>query len=181
MLQTYERYLHAGLIPFADWKESGIVVPVFDKDGTLTHANSHDLVDEVVNGLWAQDFPDLYPDIAVVSNNVGGDHMRKFAAILRGRLGVKGSIFSVADGYAAKPHPAMGLAVAIQFGVATEQLGVIGDRRLTDVGFGRNVGAGMIALCAKAGDGDAKWVPQLRALEAGLVAGETLLGIARSR
>lgn len=176
MAVKYERYHHAGEIPFAEWRNSGIRVPIFDKDGTLTHANRHDFVDEVVDGLVAQNIPDVFPDIALVSNNHDHTHVEEFAGILRRKLGMSVFALSRAQGHKSKPDPEMGLVVASHFDVEPEQLGVIGDRLLTDVAFGRRLGAGAIALCDKAGDGDAKWVPQLRVVEAGLVTVDRILG-----
>ncbi len=59
----------------------------------------------------------------------------------------------------------MGLVIARHFGVSPNQLGVIGDRRFTDVAFGRNLGAGAVALCEKAGEGDARGVSTIRRAE----------------
>lgn len=147
MAVIYERYEHAGQIPFAEWSDSGILVPVFDKDGTLTHANRSDFVDEVINGLAAQELPDIFPDIALVSNNHDHNHVVEFSDLLRVRLGIRVFAISRAQGYRSKPDPEMGLEVAKHFDVTPDRLGVIGDRRLTDVSFGRNIGAGAIALC----------------------------------
>jgi HAD superfamily hydrolase (TIGR01662 family) len=165
----YALYRHAGEVPFEQWRLAGIEVPVFDKDGTITSANREHFVDEVIDGFIAQDLASIYPTIAVVSNNNDASHVQEFNERLQDEVGVK--VFSVckADGYPSKPDPSMGLRVAQEFGVEPSQLGICGDRRLVDVVFGRNVGAGAIALCRKAGKGDAAFVPLVRPLEAGIV------------
>lgn len=180
MAQRYELYRNAGEIPFAQWRtERGIVVPVFDKDGTLTHANSLEFVEEVMDGLVRQDFPDIFPEIALVSNNDCAEHVQAFSGLLRAKLGVGVFAVSLADGLPGKPDKAMGLEVARHFGTTPERLGIIGDRYFTDVKFGRNLGAGAIALCNKAGEGDVKWVPTFRVLEKGIVAVNRFFHVAR--
>ena len=102
--------------------------------------------------------------------------IEEFADSFIARLCVGVFAISRAQGYASKPKPDMGLKVAEHFGVDPIQLGVIGDRLLTDVWFGHKLGAGAVALCAKAGEGDAKWVPTLRVLESGLIAIDRMVG-----
>lgn len=174
-MTKYELYKHAGVIPYADWKQRGIELPIFDKDGTLTHFNRLDLVDEVIDGMVAQEFPDIYPEISIVSNNHDHDHVEEFAELLGAKLGVGVYAVSRAQGHQGKPHPEMGIHVAEHFGLEPEQIGVIGDRRLTDVKFGRNMGAGVAALCHKVGEGDADWVPTLRVLESSIVMCERVM------
>lgn len=164
-MSVYELHQHAGKVDYAGWKESGIVVPIFDKDGTLTHASKFEFVDEVIDELSAAQLPDIYPDIALVSNNTQRSHVKEFATLLERRLGVGVYAVSRADGFKPKPHPEMGQLVATEFGVEPSELGVVGDRWMTDVQFGRRLGAGAIALCAKAGQGDVFAVPLLRKYE----------------
>lgn len=168
--ETYGYYEHAGKVPYEQWKQSGIAVPIFDKDGTLTHANRLEFVDEVVDELAQAELPDIYPYIALVSNNHDHDHVRDFANRLEIRLGIDVFAVSRAQGYDSKPKPAMGHVVAKEFDVMPSEIGVVGDRLLTDVRFAKRFGAGAVALCAKAGEGDARWVPMLRVLEKGMLA-----------
>lgn len=177
-MPSYELYEHAGRVPFADWKARGIEIPVFDKDGTLTHANQLRFVDEVIEGFKQQGLSNIYPNIAVPSNNHSVDHVRAFAEQLESEVGV--SVFAVCrgHGYSGKPDTEMGLVIAQHFGVRLDQLGVIGDRRLTDIRFGRKLGVGAIALCKKAGEGDTKWVPSLRRVETIIVGAERLMKVA---
>ena len=179
-MTKYEIYEHAGKVPYSEWKESGIVVPIFDKDGTLTHANQLNFVDEVVDELAHAELPDIYPNIALVSNNHDHSHVLDFSRSLERKLGVNVYAISRAGGYKKKPDPMMGFEVVKRFGVKPEQLGVIGDRLLTDVRFAHNLGAGAVALCDKAGEGDAKWVPMLRKVEALIVARDIRKGRAVS-
>jgi len=177
-MPSYELYEHAGCVPFADWKAKGIEIPVFDKDGTLTHANQLEFVDEVIEGLKQQQLSSMYPSIGVPSNNHSMEHVRAFAEKLESELDV--SVFAICrgQGYKGKPSIEMGLAIARHFDVRLDQLGVIGDRRLTDVRFGRKLGVGAIALCKKAGEGDTKWVPSLRRVEAVIVGTERFAKVA---
>jgi len=175
---AYERYDNAGEVPFAEWRKSGILIPVFDKDGTLTDANSLTLVEEVMDGLEQQGLAGIYPEIALASNNHDHGHVEEAADLVRTRLDIGVFAISRAQGYKSKPSGDMGFVIANHFEVQPKELGVIGDRRLTDVSFGRSFGAGAIALCDKAGEGDAPWVPQLRVIEAGIVAIDTIRGIA---
>lgn len=167
-MKKYGLYEHAGKVPYQKWKDDGIAVPIFDKDGTLSHANRLDFVDEVIDELAAAQLPDIYAKIAIASNNHDHTQVEAFAGALRKKLGVGVLAVSRAEGYRSKPHPDMGLVIAHEFGVAPSEVGVIGDRLFTDVKFGRNIGAGAIALCAKVGDGDARWVPTLRVIERGM-------------
>jgi len=175
---TYELYEHAGLVPLADWKARGVEIPVFDKDGTLAHANQFQLVDEAIEGLELQGLSSIYPAVALASNNHDADHVQTFAEQLESELDVE--VFTVcrAEGHPRKPDPAMGLIIARHFGVRPDQLGLIGDRRLSDVGFGRRLGAGAIALCKKGGEGDARGVPILRLGESAIVCAERLMKVA---
>lgn len=161
----YSIYPHAGLVPYDQWAAQGITVPIFDKDGTLTHANSPDMVPEVIDGLKQAQLPDIFPDIAVVSNNHNHAQVENFACLLRRALGVGVFAVSRAQGYASKPNSEMGHVVAREFGVTPKELGVIGDRLFADVRFGHKLGAGAVALCDKAGNGDAAGVAFLRLIE----------------
>ncbi len=69
MSRIYELHSHAGEISYEDWRANGIEIPVFDKDGTLSHANRLDLVPEVIEGLKEQRLAEHYPWIAIASNN----------------------------------------------------------------------------------------------------------------
>ncbi len=169
MSRIYELHSHAGEISYADWLEQGIQVPIFDKDGTLSHANRLDLVAEVIEGMRRQRFAEVYSDIAISSNNHDARHVKVFGRIVEEALGVSVYAISRADGFNSKPHPEMGLEIARYFGVSPDRLGMIGDRLFTDVAFGRNVGVGAIALCEKAGEGDARGVATLRRAEAFVV------------
>lgn len=179
MPTRYETYPDAGQVDYAAWKDSGILVPVFDKDGTLTDANQNTLVEDVLRGMEEQDFANIYPQIGVASNNHDAEHVDEFGQMLSDRLQVEVFAISRAHGFQPKPEPEQGFAIADHFSVLPEQIGVVGDRRLTDVRFSRKMGAGAMALCDKAGEGDAKWVPELRVLERGIVYGERKLGTAQ--
>ena len=176
-MPSYELHNNAGTINYAEWKDNGIELPVFDKDGTLTNFNSLQFVPDVIEGL-KENLVGVYQAIAIVSNNHDSNHFKKFCNLLEDELGI--DVFGVcrADGYASKPNPEMGIAVAKNFGLRQEQLGIVGDRRYTDVKFGRKLGAGAIVLCAKVGEGDAKGVPSLRRFERGVIRLEKLLQFA---
>jgi len=162
---VYELHKNAGTVNYKDWYDKGIVVPVFDIDGTLTEHQSTELDQKVIGGLNKQCFRDLYPEIAI-ANNYDLDHVKLVAKKAEAQLGVKALIVSIGEGYIRKPHPIMGQVVANYFDILPEQIGVVGDRRISDVTFGRKLGAGAIALCAKVGEGDAPFVGFVRELEA---------------
>ncbi|RYZ86865.1 MAG: PAS domain-containing protein, partial [Proteobacteria bacterium] len=61
---------------------------IFDKDGTLSHANRLDFVDEVIDELAAAQLPDIYAKIAIASNNHDHTQVEAFAEALRKKLGV---------------------------------------------------------------------------------------------
>jgi HAD superfamily hydrolase (TIGR01662 family) len=178
-MPKYELYNHAGEIPFNKWLQKGILIPVFDKDNTITVSNDNEFIKEVIEGLIANNLSDIYPRIALVSNNKNIDHIHKIAKKLENTLGVS-EVFCVcqAKGYKRKPNPEMGLVVAEHFGVKPEELGIIGDRRLVDVSFGGKLKAGAIALCKKVSPGDATFVPTIRKFEKIIVSTEKTLGIA---
>ena len=163
---VYELHKNAGTVNYQDWRKKGIVVPVFDIDGTLTEHRSTELDQNVFRGMASQDFPDLFPDIAIVTNNNNLDHIKLISKKTQQKLGVNVLSVSVAEGYARKPNPKMGKVVADYYDVLPEELGVVGDRRISDVTFGRKIGAGAIALCVKIGEGDAPFVGIVRELEA---------------
>jgi HAD superfamily hydrolase (TIGR01662 family) len=176
-MSKYELHKNAGTVNYADWQEkNGILVPVFDIDGTLTDHKSLSLDESVMYGLEKQNISDVFPDIAIVSNNPNLEHVRIISDKVARRLGVYVFSVCVAEGYAKKPHPVMGEVVANHFGIYPEQLGVVGDRRISDITFARELGAGAMALCAKIGQGDAPFVPLVRVLEKGVVATEWIFG-----
>lgn len=162
---AYELHKHAGSVNYQDWFDKGIKIPIFDIDGTLTEHGSTQLEQKVIDGLKSQYLADIYPEIAIVTNNYDAEHVKLIARKTEQKLGVKALTVSIGDGYARKPHPVMGQIVASYYNVLPEELGVVGDRRISDVSFGRNLGAGAIALCAKVGDIDAPFVPLVRVAE----------------
>jgi predicted HAD superfamily phosphohydrolase YqeG len=179
---SYERYEHAGQIPFNLWAYRGIKIPIFDKDSTLTSFHQDSFIPEVIEGLVANKVPDLFRGIALVSNSNDPKHIEAVAENLSDALDgmeVFGLCQAEIFGKARKPNPIMGEMVADHFEIKPEQLGVIGDRRLIDVRFGHRLGAGAIALCDKVGDGDQRGVPALRVLEDVIVSVETYFGLCK--
>ena len=161
----YQIVRHAGEVDYNQWaNDYGVEVVVFDKDGTLTEVNQSQLIVEVVEGMQAQDFGDLFQGVAIASNNRESTAVKQLGSDLHRELGIDVVTFSKADGFARKPKPQMGLHIANHFEVIPNQLGVVGDRRLTDVTFGLKLGAGAIALCERQGKRDSFGVPILRAL-----------------
>lgn len=177
-MPRYELVRHAGEVPFNEWAEAGVKVPIFDKDGTLTPVNQEGLLDDVISALQQQDLKNIFEQIAVVSNNHDALAVERFRRKLEAELGLGVLAVSRAHDYRRKPHPEMGLAIAEQAGVVPDQMGVIGDRRYTDVRFGIRLGAARIALCEKLGEGDARFVPTIRRLEEAWVAADRVRGIA---
>ena len=150
----YGVYHSVGQIPFATWQESGVKVPVFDKDHTVTNYQDRCLLEDVIKELKNAEFPDIYPAIGLVSNSRATEAVRECGVALQRALGVEVVTVTRADGpYPRKPHPRMGRVAAMKLGATgPEQVGVIGDRRFTDVAFGSRLGAGAIALCDRVGD-----------------------------
>jgi phosphoglycolate phosphatase-like HAD superfamily hydrolase len=174
----YETYTHAGEINYTAWRDAGIKLPIFDKDGTLTHVNRTEFVAEVIEGL-GENLVGVYPAIAIVSNNPSTEEVKRTGSMLEDELGIKVLAICRGNGYPPKPHPKMGLLLAEQTGFKPNQLATIGDRRFADVSFGRRLGAGAIALCNKAGEGDSGGlVPALRLLEERYVRIERRFGVA---
>lgn len=163
-MPRYELVRDAGEVPYAEWALRGVKAVLFDKDGTLTHANQLSLVDDVVERLEAQELHRLFTHIGISSNNHDPAAVQAVATMLEDRLGM-GVLALSQSAYRRKPHPQMGMAAAEQLGIVPEELGIVGDRRYTDVGFGLKLRARAIALCEKAGDGDTLFVPTLRRLE----------------
>lgn len=178
----YELVKHAGEVRYEDWAAAGVRLPIFDKDGTLTAVNDANLLEDVLSALQQHKLGRFFEKIAVVSNNHDVAAVENFGRKLEAELGV--GVLAVAKNHGfdsrlnKKPHPAMGLVVAEWAGLEPHQMGVIGDRRYTDVGFGRKLGVARIALCEKMGEGDARWVPTLRRIERVWVAADRALGIA---
>jgi predicted HAD superfamily phosphohydrolase YqeG len=174
-MAVYETYENAGQIPFEEWSARGIQVPIFDKDATLTSFHQDTFIPEVMEGLIANKLTDFFPRIALVSNSNDAPHIHAVAKSLSLELGGI-EVFGLCQaqgGIALKPNRMTGLIVADHFEVKPYELGVIGDRRLVDVSFGKKLGAGAIALCDKVGEGDQKGVPLVRFLEKVIVSFET--------
>ncbi|HET9721544.1 MAG TPA: HAD-IIIA family hydrolase [Candidatus Saccharimonadales bacterium] len=163
-MPRYELVQSAGDVPYDDWAGRGVKAVLFDKDGTLTHANQPTMIDGVLESLQQQELNRLFSHIGISSNNPDTRAVNTLASLLEDRLDI-GVLALSSAAYRRKPHPEMGLAAAEQLGVSPNELGIVGDRRLTDVSFGLRVGAGAIALCEKGGDGDALFVPTLRRVE----------------
>jgi HAD superfamily hydrolase (TIGR01662 family) len=161
----YETHEHAGVIPYQSFRDRGIETLILDKDGTLTHANAPQFVDKVIEGMLGQGIAGIFPRIAIVSNNHDPRAVQNCALGLSELLGLQVVAFSRDENTPRKPDASMGFQVAESFGVEPHKIAVIGDRLLTDVEFGRNLGAGIIALTDKVGEGDARWVPVIRPLE----------------
>jgi FMN phosphatase YigB (HAD superfamily) len=175
----YELHKNAGTVNYEDWKEEkGILVPVFDIDNTLTLPYNLELDKMVLSGLKKQYLSDLYPGIAIATNNVNYDHAKHIGQQLEDELDIEVFIASVAMGIARKPNREQGDIIAEHFGVKPDQLGVVGDRRISDIRFARNLGAGAMALCMKIGEGDSIGVATARKLEQMLVWYEKKMGIA---
>ena len=177
---SYELYGHAGEVPFKLWRDRGIKVPIFDIDGTLAEQDGNTINQEVLDGLLDQGFADIFPEIALASNNTDRGHVDNFSSQLGLALGVKSHSFSVGHEQPRKPSPYMGQYIADSFSVENYELGMVGDRRFTDVQFAKNFGAGAVALCRKIGDGDAPGVSLLRPLESVIVFAEQVFRIAEA-
>ncbi|HET7529199.1 MAG TPA: HAD family hydrolase [Candidatus Saccharimonadales bacterium] len=163
-MPKYELVRDAGEVPYDEWALRGVKAVLFDKDGTLTHANQLTLVEDVIDRLRGKELHKLFTHIGISSNNHDPAAVEAVAGILEDRLGIGVLALSQAA-YRRKPHPQMGLAAAEQLGIAPEELGIVGDRRYTDVRFGLKLRARAIALCEKAGEGDTRFVPTLRRIE----------------
>lgn len=175
----YELHKNAGTVNYEDWrKEKGILVPVFDIDNTLTLPYSLELDKTVLRGLKKQRLYDLYPGIAIATNNVNYDHAKFISQKLEDELDLEVFVASVAMGMARKPNKEQGDIIAKHFNIRQEQLGVVGDRRISDIRFARNLGAGAMALCMKIGEGDSLGVATARRIEQLLVWYEKKVGIA---
>ncbi|HEX5448247.1 MAG TPA: HAD family hydrolase [Candidatus Saccharimonadales bacterium] len=177
-MPKYELVRHAGEVPYEDWAKAGVKVPIFDKDGTLTPVNQNVLLEDVMAALRRQQLGDLFDRLAVVSNNHDAAAVDAFAKKLEEELGIGVLAVSRAHDFNKKPNPAMGVMIAEQVGVEPRELGVIGDRRYTDVRFGIRLGAAKIALCQKMGEGDSRFVPTARRIEKIWVAADKVRGIA---
>lgn len=165
----YELVRHAGEVNYEAWAARGIKVPILDKDGTVTAVNEDGFSSVVTDAMRDGGISELFEAVALVSNNHDPEAVKKLSKNLTGALGIKVIYVCQADGYARKPSPQMGLHVAEILDVNPAELGVIGDRRFTDVTFGLRVGAGAIALCNRLGDHDARGVAPIRWVEENIV------------
>ena len=154
----YELYENAGQVPLPEWASRGIKIPVFDKDGTLTDFNSDNLIKEATDALVKQNLSQYFLAIALVSNNKDPIHIHDFADHLAAVLGIQVYAICAGEGYRRKPYT-----------IKPDQLGVVGDRWISDVLFAMWLGAGAIALTEKAGDGDDIGVPMVRLAERGII------------
>jgi len=187
-MPLYETVKDAGSVDYERWAYRGVKAVIFDKDGTLTHANQLLLVDDVIERLRGQRLGELFSRIAVVSNNHDPIAVQEFAIDLTAALNLDTEVLAVSrtkydgyhqkvvEAYRRKPYPEMGEVVAKQIGITTREFGVVGDRRATDVRFGLNLGARAIALTEKAGEGDAPYVQLIRPIEKVWVETERLMG-----
>lgn len=173
----YEAHKNAGTVDYPKWVlEKGILVPVFDIDGTLTAHLDRKLDENVFKGLESQNFASLFPNIAIVSNNYDREHVKYIADSVKDRLGTYVLSVCIGDGYAKKPNKQMGLVVADHFGIMPENLGIIGDRRISDVMFARNLGAGAMALCMRVGEFDGRSMRAVRWAENKIIAYDKRMG-----
>ena len=174
----YELHKNAGTVNYKDWRDQrGIVIPVFDVDGTLTDHRSLDLEKAVIDGLLGQKFNTIFSKVGIASNNPDVKHVEQIANDLVSVLEIdEAYIASVGLGLAGKPFREQGYKIAEHFNVEPEHLGIVGDRWISDVLFARNLGAGAVALCTQIGRDDARGVPTVRALEKVVVGIEKLIG-----
>lgn len=184
MKRSYELYNHAGEVPYQDWADAGVRAVIFDKDSTLTHHNQGRFVDTVLSELRQQDLSSIFDRLAIVSNNHNPREVQALASLLESELGLgvlavsRGQLDEAGNPMPKKPHPAMGEYVARQFSLSPDQLGVVGDRLITDKGFGVRLGAAKIALCQKVGEGDPRFVPTIRRIEQAWIERDRRRGIA---
>ena len=176
-----ERLLHAGQVPYESWRKSGIEIIAFDKDGTLGGIDDPQIHPEVLDALHNQQLAVHFPRVAIISNNPKTEHIKTYAETFKAALGLD-EVLAVSPNQELKrkPHPAMGQYVAGHFQVDPSAIGIVGDRYFTDVLMARRMGAGAVALCDKIGEGDGKWVPALRYIEAGIIALESFLGLVKT-
>lgn len=167
-------HTRADQVDYAQWRnELNILLPIFDKDGTLTTQDSETLDPDVLQGLKNQNFAAIYPQIAIASNNPNASTTARCAEQIKQELSLD-EVFVIPNCH--KPHKKFGLMVSEKFNVHPSNIGVIGDRLLTDALFAHNFGARAIALCDKIGAGDVKYAPLLRTLESKLIIAAVALG-----
>jgi len=87
-MPAYELYDHAGEVPLRTWKTTGVEVPIFDIDGTLTSYHGDDFINKVVLGLLGQEIDKVYPRVGLVSNTTDTRHVNTVAHNLEETLGV---------------------------------------------------------------------------------------------
>jgi predicted HAD superfamily phosphohydrolase YqeG len=171
-----ELYEHAGLVRLDRWEKRGVRVPIIDIDNTLTSFRDMTLFPHVVDGLRSQGIADRFVGVGIAADYTDKERVRKIQGLVEMELGIE-TYAVCAPMDSKRPDPFMGEDIADYFDIETAQLGIIGDRWLTDVRFGQNLGAGAIALCNKVGEGDARFVPLLRFLEEKIVIIEQLSGL----
>eukprot|EP00127_Corallochytrium_limacisporum_P004747 Clim_evm101s172 gene=Clim_evmTU101s172 len=116
-------------------KELGIKAAIFDKDNTLTQPYAHTLAANLEEA-WDK-AKTVFPGRVYILSNSTGSNDRKFrkeAEVIEKSLGCKVLVHR-------PKKPAGGQEICERLGLKGSEIMVVGDRVLTDVAFGRSIGA----------------------------------------
>lgn len=176
----YDIHKNAGTVPHYRWHvEKGILVSILDIDNHITEPYSPILDNIVISGLKKQRLNRFYLGVGVATNNKDKDHVYKIVSALQKELEIEVYAPMLEVPVLLKPKADQGFKIAAHFEVEPEQTGVSGDRRISDIGFGRNLGAGAMALCMRIGRGDSMGVKIGRIAEQPLIWFDKLSGRAK--
>ena len=119
-MRSIEECKHAGKVPHSEWAKRGIKIPIFDIDGTVTHFNTDNFVEEVMDELAALNLSKLYEAIAFGSNNRNPVRVHNLAKRAEDILQVDIFAICAGEGYRRKPFADMGKIIADHFNVKPE-------------------------------------------------------------
>ena len=120
-------------IDFDELKKLGIKCIMFDLDSTVMMSKSATFTPETIE--WFNTFINDF-DVAIISNNNKKDYIEKAAKIAPCRV----------IGSAKKPNPKIAKDYLDSIGVKPEFAVMVGDRPLTDILVGKNLGCKTILV-----------------------------------
>ncbi|RYF28704.1 MAG: hypothetical protein EOO17_04430 [Chloroflexi bacterium] len=173
-MKNYSVCKDFGAVPYRDWKNTGIAVPIFSIDNAIDDGASLEPTTQIIESLAAAQLPDIYSDIAFVSNSHDNASVLNFTDDIRKKLGISVLSVSRADGYKSKPHPEMGFVIAREFNVERSALGVVGNHSNSNMEFGKNIGAGAIALCLQPNVIDDTRAPSVQSIDLDVITGNAI-------
>jgi len=120
-------------IDFEELKQKGIKCVMFDLDSTVMRSKSATFEPETIN--WFNTFINDF-EVAIISNNPNKEYIENASKIAPCRV----------IGDAKKPNPDVAKKYLDEVGISPEHAIMVGDRPLTDILVGKNLGCKTILV-----------------------------------